>query len=211
MNSRLSIDVYFDLICPWCLIGKRHLTRALEQLKTSRPDVQPQVSWHSFPLLPDTPPNGVPYQAFYERRLGGAQAVAARRAQVREAGRVAGVDFAFEKISVMPNTLAAHRLVGLSARSGDGALTERLIERLFQSYFMEGGDIGDIAVLNALARECGVVLGDDSLADALGADRPRPAPHAVSGVPYFVFNHRLALSGAQPAEILHQAMLQALA
>ncbi len=211
MTSRLDIDVYFDLICPWCLIGKRHLTRALEQLKASRPDVQPQVSWHSFPLLPDTPPDGVPYQEFYERRLGGAQAVAARRAQVREAGRLAGVEFAFEKISVMPNTLAAHRLVGLSARRGDDALTERLIERLFQRYFMEGRDIGDIAVLAELAKECGVALGDTPLADAPGADRPRPATHAVSGVPYFVFNHRLALSGAQPAEMLHQAMLQALA
>lgn len=209
MNPSLNIDVYFDLICPWCLIGKRHLTSALAQLKTSRPDLQPRVNWRSFPLLPDTPLHGLPYQEFYERRLGSPPAVAARRAQVREAGRLAGVEFAFEKISVMPNTLAAHRLISLSARTGDDSLAERLIDRLFQGYFMEGRDIGDMAVLIELARACGFEFSDHP--DALRADRLPPAHHDVSGVPYYVFNQRLALSGAQPPEMLLKAMLQSLA
>ncbi|MHA7598820.1 DsbA family oxidoreductase [Alicycliphilus sp. T452] len=210
MNTGLTIDVYFDLICPWCLIGKRHLASALQQFRASRPDLQPQVRWHSFPLLPDTPLNGLPYQEFYEHRLGSALAVAARRSQVREAGRPAGIEFAFEKIAVMPNTLAAHRLIGLVAQSGDDALTERLIEKLFQGYFMEGRDIGDTTVLIAIANECGAALDDRQLTQALGQGRPRPSNHNVSGVPYYVFNHRLALSGAQPPDVLLKAMLQSL-
>lgn len=210
MNPGLTIDVYFDLICPWCLIGKRHLANALQQLRASRPDLQPRVHWHSFPLLPDTPLDGQPYQEFYERRLGEAQAVAARRAQVREAGRSAGVEFAFEKITVMPNTLAAHRLVGRVAQAGDDALTERLIDRLFQGYFMDGRDIGDKAVLIAIAEECGAAFDDRQLSQALGQGRPLPSNHHVSGVPYYVFNHRLALSGAHPPDVLLRAMLQSL-
>lgn len=210
MNPGLTIDVYFDLICPWCLIGKRHLANALQQLRASRPDLQPRVHWHSFPLLPDTPLDGLPYQEFYERRLGGAQAVAARRAQVREAGRSAGVEFAFEKITVMPNTLAAHRLVNRVAQASDDALTERLIDRLFQGYFMDGRDIGNAAVLLAMADECGIPLTHCQLSDASGPDREQPAHYHVSGVPYYVFNHRLALSGAHPPDVLLRAMLQSL-
>ena len=210
MNSYLSIDVYFDLICPWCLIGKRHLASALQFLRASRPDIQPQLIWHSFPLLPDTPLSGLPYQDFYERRLGSPQAVTARRAQVREAGHLAGLEFAFEKIALMPNTLAAHRLIGLVAESSDDILTERLIERLFQAYFMEGRNIGDTAVLIELAGECGYVPDAHQLTAPHELGRPPVANHDVSGVPYYLLNNRLAVSGAQPPEMLLQAMLRSL-
>lgn len=210
MNPSLSIDVYFDLICPWCLVGKRHLASALQRLQVAQPEIQPQLVWHSFPLMPDTPLNGLPYQEFYERRLGSREAVTARRAQVREAGDLARLEFAFEKIAVMPNTLAAHRLIGLVAKSSDSNLTERLIERLFQAYFMGGRNIGDTAVLIELAGECGYVADAQQLTAPHEPARPTVANHDVSGVPYYVLNNRLAVSGAQPPEILLHAMLQSL-
>ncbi|MBI2277939.1 MAG: DsbA family oxidoreductase [Dechloromonas sp.] len=208
MNQDLTIDLHFDLICPWCLIGKRHLADALHQLQATRPDLRPRVIWHSFPLLPDTPLAGLPYQEFYERRLGGPAALAARRAQVAEAGRRAGLEFAFDKIAVMPNTRAAHALIGLIARRGNDALTERLIEALFVGYFMDSRDIGDIAVLIDIAAECGVAVSLQQLVSAPAPASRRQAEHAVSGVPYYVFNDRLALSGAHPPETLLQAMLR---
>lgn len=211
MNPTPQIDVHFDLICPWCLIGKRHLTSALQQLRAIRPDLQPWVTWHSFPLLPDTPVNGLPYQEFYERRLGGPAAVAARRAHVREAGHLAGVEFAFDRIAVMPNTLAAHALVGLVARNGDGTLTEHLIEALFQAYFIDARDIGDGAVLIDIAGQCGITVGLQQLARALSPAEPPSTEHAVSGVPHYVFNKRVALSGAHPPETLLQALLRSIA
>jgi len=204
-NSKLTIDVYYDLICPWCLIGKRNLSAALEQLKSTRPDLEPRIVWHSFPLLPDTPLEGLPYQAFYERRLGGPAAVSARRAQVRDAARRAGVELNFEAIQVMPNTLAAHALVTQVAGHSDAPRTENLIEALFVAYFQQGRDIGDVEVLLAIAAECGCTVSLQQLAAAsavTGAD----ARHDVSGVPYYVFNGRFALSGAHPPEALLAAM-----
>jgi len=205
MNTNLTIDVYYDLICPWCLIGKRNLSAALEQLKATRPDLEPHVVWHSFPLLPDTPLQGLPYQEFYERRLGGPAAVTARRAQVREAARRAGVDLDFEAIQVMPNTLAAHALVTQVSRNSDAARSEALIEALFVAYFQQGRDIGDVEVLLAIAAECGCTVSLQQLAAAsaaTGAD----ARHDVSGVPFYVFNERFTLSGAHPPEMLLEAM-----
>lgn len=211
MNTELSIDIHFDLICPWCLIGKRHLTNALQQLRAIRPDLRPRVNWRSFPLLPDTPLNGLPYQEFYERRLGGPVAVSFRRAQVAEAGHRAGIDFAFEKIAVLPNTMAPHALIGLVAQRGDDTATERLIEALFVGYFMDSRDIGDVAVLIEIAGECGITIGLHELTSASAPPDQRQTEHAVSGVPHYVFNNRLALSGAHSPETLLQTMLRSAA
>jgi len=205
MSQNPSIYVWFDLICPWCLIGKRNLSAALELLGAERPEIEPHVIWRSFPLLPETPQEGLPYQEFYERRLGGPAAVEARRAQVRDAARRAGVELAFEKISVMPSTLAAHALVAQIAATGNAALKEHLIEALFVAYFQKGRDIGDIAVLLDIAAECGCAVSLQQLVGATGGTRS-DGRHDVSGVPYYVFNDRLALSGAHPPETLLEAM-----
>src|SRR6187431_3147389 len=96
--SRLSIAVSFDLICPWCLIGKRHLDTAIAQLRAEQPELAIDVEWNAFPLIPDTPLEGIPYREFYVARLGSPQAVAARQAQVRVAAQEAGLTLAFERI-----------------------------------------------------------------------------------------------------------------
>ena len=211
-TARLRIEFYFDFICPWCLIGKRNLEAALAALEARRPGVSVQIAWRPVELLPQTPVVGVPYEAFYLARLGSAQAVAQRRAQVRQAARSAGLELAFERIRVMPNTAAAHALVaratdGADAHNGqdNGQANDKqaaLIERLFNAYFIEGEDIGDAATLSRLAQACGVD-------DAASARRAADAPMRIDGVPYFVFNGRYALSGAQPPEVMLDAILQA--
>lgn len=206
MTPNLNIEVYFDLICPWCLIGKRNLSAALEQFRASHPNIRPRVVWRGLPLLPATPLVGEPYQEFYVRRLGSPAAVAARRAQVREAGNRAGLDFAFENIAVMPNTLAAHALVELIAGHGDDAQTERLIEALFQAYFIDTRDIGDAAVLLEIADECGSAVSLQQLVSASATAKSANRAVNVSGVPYYVFNDRFALSGALAPATLREAM-----
>lgn len=206
MKPSLDIDVYFDLICPWCLIGKRDLTKALQQLQAIQPDLKPRVIWHSFPLLPDIPLAGLPYQEFYERRLGGPAAVAARRAQVREAGQLADVTFAFDNISVMPNTQAAHALISLTRQTADDAPTNSLIDALFAAYFIQGRDIGDVSVLIEIASECGLTITLQEMASAMATGKPADKASEVSGVPYYVFNNRLAMTGAHPPETLLKAM-----
>jgi predicted DsbA family dithiol-disulfide isomerase len=207
----LEIDVVFDFVCPWCLIGKRNLAAALARFAEMRPDVDVQVRWHSQQLLPDTPPSGVPYQAFYVARLGSAEAVAARRAQVRRAGAAAGVELAFDRIAVLPNTAAAHELVAWAGEQGTAAQQSALIGRVFEAYFIHAEDIGDPYVLARCAAACGLASEGivERLADAReGRTRPRANDLPASGVPLFVFNRSQALSGAHPPDTLLAALLQ---
>ncbi|MDM0033750.1 DsbA family oxidoreductase [Variovorax sp. J22P271] len=208
----LTVEVYFDFVCPWCLIGKRQLDAAATRLAALRPDVPLQLVWHSYPLLPDTPAAGLPYQAFYVARLGSPEAVARRRAQVLQAGQAAGVDFAFDRIAVLPNTAAAHARVAQAAAAGTEAQQRQLIDRIFMAYFNGGQDIGDASVLAQLARECGL----PAEAPPAGGERSHArhpqakVRHLVSGVPFFVFDGSLALAGAVSADALLDAMLRAL-
>ncbi|HEY2257226.1 MAG TPA: DsbA family oxidoreductase [Variovorax sp.] len=213
-QSSLTVEVFFDFVCPWCLIGKHQLDAAASRLAELRPDVRLHVVWRSYPLLPDTPVGGVPYQAFYVARLGSPEAVARRRAQVQQAGAPAGVRFAFERIQVLPNTAAAHARVAQASAHGTEAQQARLIERIFKAYFIDGQDIGDASVLEQLALESGLP------GEAPGADRGDPQGHdrhthprmrnPVNGVPCFVFDGSLAISGAASPDALLEVMLRAL-
>ena len=200
----LTVEVFFDFVCPWCLIGKRHLDAAARRLAELRPDVRLEVVWRSHPLLPDIPLGGVPYQAFYVARLGSPEAVARRRAQVQQIGTAAGIRFAFERIKVLPNTAAAHAWVARAAATASQAQQARLIEQIFTAYFVEGEDIGDALVLERIAQACGVQ------AAAPGEGQRALGHYPVGGVPCFVFDGALALSGAEPPGMLVDAMLQAL-
>jgi predicted DsbA family dithiol-disulfide isomerase len=201
----LSIEVFFDFVCPWCLIGTRHLRTAMSRLAELRKDVQVNVSWRGHQLLPGTPKEGVPYHAFYLARLGSAEAVAARRTQVQQAGDAAGIAFAFERIDVLPNTATALRLVAAA-----------LVDRLFTAYFIEGENIGEVRVLEHIALACGVQFETifEQLSDKGSShdsrERPRHTDYAISGVPFFAFNGSHGLSGAQRPEVMLTAMLEAI-
>ncbi|WP_232071916.1 DsbA family oxidoreductase [Paraburkholderia pallida] len=201
----LRVEFYFDFVCPWCLIGKRNLEAAISALEARQPRMNVQIVWRPVELLPHTPVGGVPYEAFYLARLGSAQAVAQRRAQVMQAALGAGVELAFERIRVFPNTAAAHELVACAtdkACGHDSGRQAALIERLFMAYFCEGEDIGDVGTLSRIALACGI-------GDTAPARRPESAAAQIEGVPYFVFGGRYAVSGAQPPGVLLDAMLRA--
>jgi predicted DsbA family dithiol-disulfide isomerase len=213
-EASVTVDVHFDFVCPWCLIGKRNLDAAVSRFTSLRPDVSVKVRWHSHQLLPDIPVGGVPYQAFYVARLGSASAVAARRAQVQEAARAAGVQLAFDRIEVMPNTRAAHRLVSWAVTTVTGFQPASLIDRLFTGYFMDGEDIGNPDVLERIGLACG--LDAVGVAEHLVASKrnvytaiPRsPQAADVRGVPHFVVNSALSLSGAYSPGAIVDAMLR---
>ena len=152
----LSVEVSFDLICPWCLIGKRHLDTALAMLRAQHADVAVEIAWRSYPLMPGIPKQGLPFADFYLQRLGTSEAVALRQAQVREAARAAGVEIAFERIEVFPNTLDAHRLVAQAQRQGGSSGAGAVIDALFERYFVRGRNIGDAAVLAEVRAACGI-------------------------------------------------------
>jgi predicted DsbA family dithiol-disulfide isomerase len=201
----VQIDVYFDLICPWCWIGKTHLDTARRLLAERQPGVQVQQRWHSVQLIPLVPPQGWPYQAFYEHRLGGPEAVHARRAQVQAAAARAGLTIHHERITVFPNAWRAHQLLAFTAQQHPDQ-HEALLNTLFEAFFVQGLDIGDSQVLATLAQAHGV---DSIEAETMDAPPVFALPDGASGVPLFVFNQRQAVSGAQPPEVLLAAMVAA--
>ncbi|MGA7815854.1 DsbA family oxidoreductase [Caballeronia sp.] len=215
-NESVTVDVHFDFICPWCLIGKRNLDAAVTYLASLRPDVSVKVRWHSHQLLPDMPVDGVPYQAFYVARLGSPGAVAARRAQVQKAAEAAGVELMFDRIEVMPNTRAAHRLVAWATTTGAAIKPALLIDRLFTGYFIDGEDIGSPDVLERIGLACGLDaarLAEHFTTSGREDNMTLPcSPQAddVQGVPHFVVNSALSLSGAYSPGAIVDAMLRSI-
>ncbi|AIY41721.1 2-hydroxychromene-2-carboxylate isomerase/DsbA-like thioredoxin domain [Collimonas arenae] len=205
MTSILDIDVTFDLVCPWCLIGKRNLDRALESVRKSYPGIMVRIHWHGVQLLPDVPSDGVPFASFYEKRLGSKAAVRMRQAQVSDAAERAGLTIRLDRISLFPNTGKAHRLLKFAANSCDTTQYEALLERLFAAYFVHGENIGDEETLIKIAQSFG--LSPDKLNSWQHEDAASDIGQSThSGVPFFVFNQRYTLAGAQPPETLFSLM-----
>lgn len=210
-EARVTIDVVSDVVCPWCYIGKRRLEAALDA--QDRPS--PIIRWHPFQLNPDIPAGGVDRRSYLEAKFGGPERAREIYARVEAAGREVGIAFAFDRIERQPNTLDAHRLIAwaqtVAAEQADG-----LVERLFKAYFTEGANIGEAAVLAALAGEAGydataalAHLQSDEGRSSIAAADERSKEMGISGVPFFIFNRRLAVSGAQPPDILADALAQA--
>ena len=198
-RTRLEIDVYSDPICPWCFIGKRRLEEGLAQ----RPDIEAQIFWRTFQLNPHMPPQGMDRKTYLETKFGGPENAQRVYGNIAEAGLTAGIEFRFDLIVTTPNTQLAHRLIRY-CQGQDPAGTEKLVTTLFESYFLQGLNIGEIDVLVDLARKAGFdgeaagsfldgnelhrdVLEEDSAARRLG----------INGVPCFIIEKQFALSGAQ--------------
>jgi predicted DsbA family dithiol-disulfide isomerase len=215
MTSPLTIDVVSDIVCPWCFIGKHRLDAALAQLREQGPDFAVRVQWLPFFLNPDTPEEGEPYRTFLETKFGGASNVDRMQQRLAEAGATAGVEFTFDKMAVRPNTLRAHRLLYRGQQNGDASA---LKERLFQAHFQRGENVGDIATLARIAAEFGEsedetreYLGSDDGVEAVRGLAERAHQMGINGVPFFIFNQKVGMSGAHPPEDILQAIRQAAA
>jgi predicted DsbA family dithiol-disulfide isomerase len=211
-SAPLRIDVISDVVCPWCYVGKRQLEAALERWTAEHPEAPaPRVRWHPFQLNPDMPAAGIERREYLRRKFGVADPGAIYQ-RVGAAARAVGLEPAFERIARQPNTLRAHALIGAC----EGELQEAVVERLFRAYFTEGADLCSRDTLAALAREAG--LGEAQIARALddehaAAEVARADREArelgVGGVPFFVIDGRIGVSGAQGAEALLAAIGQA--
>ena len=214
----LTIDIVSDVVCPWCYIGKRHVEQAISQWQTKHPDAAVNVRWHPFQLNPDLPLEGTDRKGYLEQKFGGPQRAKEIYARVAAAGRNAGLELNFDGILKQPNTLAAHALIAYAQTAADGAHGDAVAERLFKAYFVDGEFIGDLDVLVAIATECGLnadatraVLSERATLDQIAAQDANARQQGISGVPYFIFNQKVALSGAQPADVLLDAMEQSVA
>jgi predicted DsbA family dithiol-disulfide isomerase len=210
-DEHLAIDIVSDVVCPWCYIGKRRLEAALAQAAVA----SPRIRWHPFQLNPRIPAGGVDRRSYLEEKFGGPERAREIYARVEEAGRDAGIAFDFKRIQRQPNTLDAHRLMAW-AHAVDAARVDALMERLFAAYFLEGADIGAVDELVCLAVQTGydesgarAHLQSDAGRDEIAAADERSRAMGIGGVPFFIFNRRLAVSGAQPPDVLRDAIAQA--
>jgi predicted DsbA family dithiol-disulfide isomerase len=204
----MRIDVVSDVVCPWCFIGKRKLSRALELLHADGDiDEKIQVVWQPFQLNPDLPPQGIARQEYLLRKFGARSGDIYER--VSAAGRAVDIEFAFDSIVRQPNTVQAHQLIALAQ---EHALQDEMVESLFQGYFLEGVDLTSEANLIRLAQRAGLPVDAAQAALADDAQRQRVLTAdaearalGVTGVPFFIFAQRVAISGAQEPEILIRA------
>ncbi len=210
----LSIDIVSDVVCPWCFIGKRRLEGALALYASEHPDAPaPAVAWRPFQLNPGMPAEGMARADYVARKFGPRGGAVYDR--VAAMGREVGIDFAFDRITRQPNTLAAHSLIQLAGAQGH---QDAMAEALFRAYFLDGVDLTSRDNLLEIAASAGLDraaaaewLGNTEAREAAAAEDARARENGIEGVPFFVFNRRLAVSGAQPAEVLLDAMKQATA
>ncbi len=204
----LAIDVVSDVVCPWCFVGKQRLEKAI-----AMSDVPVAVRWHPFQLDPTIPPEGKSRRDYLEAKFGTGGRIEEMHERLAELGRAEGIDFAFDKIKVSPNTLDAHRLIRWAAEDGR---QEAVVDALFRAYFLEGRDIGDRAVLADIAEGAG--MDRARVAERLATDEDRREVSAeivsaqkigVTGVPTYIIASRYGVVGAQAPATLAQAFAEA--
>jgi predicted DsbA family dithiol-disulfide isomerase len=215
MQGAVVVDVISDVVCPWCYIGKRRLEAAIAQMREEEPDLPFEVRWHPFQLNPDLPAQGVDRKAYLEAKFGGPERAKQVYERVTAAGRSVGIPFDFDAIERQPNTLDAHRLVAWAQSRNEGD-TDALVEGLFRANFLEGRYVGSVDELVALAGEAGFDAADaraflesDALKDVVTDSDRRAREMGIGGVPFFIFDGKTALSGAQEPSAIVAAIQQA--
>ncbi len=200
----MKIDIIVDTICPWCYVGKKRFEKAL----AIRPQPDLEVGWRAFQLNPRMPEEGMDRREYVTAKFGGLERANAIHGSLIQAGAEEGIVFDFGKIDRTPNTVNSHRLVRYAAEFG---IQTPVISAVFDAYFLDGQDIGDLEILADIAGTAGLdrastleflesdtdaatILAEDELARRLG----------VNGVPCFIVDRKYAVSGAQSPEVLVQ-------
>ncbi|MEM9278147.1 MAG: DsbA family oxidoreductase [Pseudomonadota bacterium] len=210
-KQKLEIDVISDVMCPWCYIGKTNLDSAIQQVD----DLEVEVRWRPYQLDSTLPKEGMSRSEYLNNKFGGEDGAKQVYGRIKDAGAALGIEFNFDAMKVSPNTLDAHRVI-MWAGGQSPETQNKLVERLFEVFFLEGGNIGLDDVLVKAAEHAGM---DGSIVDGLlktNDDRERVSAeidHArqmgVQGVPCFIVDNKFAVMGAQPPEQLVEAMRHA--
>jgi predicted DsbA family dithiol-disulfide isomerase len=197
----MNIEIFSDVACPWCFIGKRRLGRAL-----AAAGIEAGLCFRAFQQHPGLPTEGVPCEAFFERKFGGKERVRAFFERIEELGRAEGIAFDFSKQLRAPNTELCHRVVHIASQR---QLGEATVEALFRGYFELGVNLSDLSEIVGLLEREAVGVDTVELCDRLAAgegkaevssDLRKAADYGVGGVPLFLFDQRYAIEGAQPIE-----------
>jgi predicted DsbA family dithiol-disulfide isomerase len=205
-RAPLSIEVIYDLICPWCFIGTRRLMRALRR----RPEYAVSIKWRPFLLNPDMPRGGMSRVDYLTRKFGAEDRARRLFTSITQLGRGEDILFRFDQIKRSPSSVDAHRLVGYASGFGRA---EIVADAIFTAYFTDGLDIGSAEVLVRVAMQCGLdrreardYLASGDGTDQVHGDNLRAHRLGINGAPCFVLGRRHAIAGAQEEEVLDRLL-----
>ncbi len=205
----LAVDVISDVICPWCYIGKRRLDKAIAECQQ-----EIRVRWLPFQLNPTMPKEGISRKEYRTRKFGSWERSLELDAKLVAVGETEGILFAFDRIERTPNTVDAHRLIWLADHQGR---QDAVVDALFRAYFTEGRDITSRQTLIDLVAEAGLerklaeaMLNGEEGIDAIRETEELSRRRRVTGVPFFIVNNEISLSGAQQPEVFLDAFRKAL-
>ena len=208
-TSPLVIDVFSDVVCPWCFIGKRRLEKAV----ALRPDIPVDVHYRPYFLNPWVPREGMSRVDYLTAKFGSPERYEKIALRVAQAAANEGLTYNIGALARQPNTLDCHRLILWGGRLGKAA---RVKQRLMEIYFSEGGDLSDRDVLVQAASDCGLdpvevraMLASDADVAAVEQAAKSAQEAGIEGVPFYVFGNVLAVSGAQAPEYLAGAIERA--
>jgi predicted DsbA family dithiol-disulfide isomerase len=197
----VRVDVWSDLVCPWCYLGKRRFERVLTQLDWGD---EVEVRWRAYQLDPAAPEEPGDLRATLDAKYGPG-AFDQMTPQLTDLGRREGIDYRFDR-ALRVNTRRAHELAAAAWEQGGAEAQGRVVDRLFRAYFTEGANIAEPAELRRLWGESGLD-GDPTGAEAaVDADLEQAATYQLRGVPAFVIDERHLISGAQEVETFRQAL-----
>ena len=209
----MLIEIFSDVVCPWCYIGKRRLDSVLPGLPFAV-----TVRWRPYQLHPNLPAEGLDRAAYLQQRYGPEADQARIPERIRSEAETVGLSFDFGRIGRMPNTLDAHRLLTWAEHSEDGDPERQhiLAERLFRAYFLEGVDVGSREALVRCAADVGFAreaalagLSSGSVNAAVQSELERGRELGVAGVPCFFLAERFTLPGAQTPEAMEHFIRRA--
>ncbi len=206
----LNIDVYSDVICPWCFVGKHRLERALKAVKDR---FETRVSWHPFELNPDMPKEGLDRKEYRSAKFGSWEKSLALDEQVKAAGASEDIIFRHDLMKRTPNTFDAHKLILLAGSEG---LQEKIVDAVFNGYFVEGKDVGSRETLIGIAAAAGMdaekvktFLESEESTIAVNEAEMKGRELRINSVPNFIINNRVSFSGAQSVETFIKAFEKA--
>lgn len=208
-----QVDLVADFVCPWCWLGWKYWQSAL----VLQPKIKVELTWRPYELDPTLPDEGAPYRDYMKAKFSGehAERWKAMRTHLEAAGPAAGIDFRFDNIKQRPSSLNAHRLMRW-ARGQGSDIADKTADGLFEAFFRDGEDIGDVTVLTRIAGNSGLdpeIVGDLLSTDRDKADVREEAVYfrqlGITGVPSFIFEGRYLVPGAADPETLAEALTQA--
>ena len=196
----IELDIFSDTVCPWCYIGKKRLEKAINDYK----NIEFKQIWRPFQLNPGMPPDGMDRQEYLISKFGSADAAKTIYDNIYDEGLVEGINFNFDSIHTTPNSFNSHRLLALAYKQG---IQENVLDSLFESYFLNGEDIGDPNILLDIAIKHQIddevfktYLSDQENIEPLANEELEARKMGINSVPTFIVNKQIVINGAQTSE-----------